>query len=78
MSECKADVRDVRLANNRHCQYVDFDSVCISGLALLISFPAAPGKYQRWPNQWRFTSISNPLCITEFRASSASELCENL
>ena len=45
---------------------------------LLISFPASPGKYQYVPNQCLFTSISNPLWITEFRASSAKELWGNL
>ena len=47
-------------------------------LTLLISFPASPGKYQCWPNQCLFTSISNPLWTTEFRASSAKELWGNL
>ena len=45
---------------------------------LLISFPAAPGRYQACPSQWRLISISKPLCFTELRASSAKELCGSL
>jgi len=37
----------------------------------------SPGKYQRWPSQCLFASISNPLWTTEFRASSAKELPGN-
>jgi hypothetical protein len=47
-------------------------------LALWMSLPAAPGRYQRWPSQCRFISISKPDWITLFRASSARLLCGSL